>query len=367
MRFIRDPEVVFVVCVSILLALGCVMVFSATALSSGAQIASDSTVYIRKHLLSIGLGSILLIITRNVPIKVLYLVALPMFILSLVGLLYVLIPGLGHTAGGATRWIPVGPLRVQPGEWMKLGFALFLASYIHRHSHEMLRFIPGVVKPGMILLFPACLLLLQPDFGTTAILCCVVLCELLAVSRLAHLLGLAIIGAFSLGVLAIIEPYRMKRLQAFLDPLSDASASGYQLVQSLIAVGSGSFFGVGLGFSKQKLFYQPAAHTDFIFAVISEELGLSGALLVVILFAGVIWSGLQLSKDLRHDPFLSALAIGATTLLGIPAILNIGVVTGLLPTKGLVLPLVGYGGSAMMVNLTIIGILLNLFKIRRYQ
>jgi cell division protein FtsW len=359
MKITHSPDVPLLISTFVLVALGTVMVYSTTALSNGPD---GSLMFVRKHLLSIVLGSLGMLVIRRLPSDFFYKISAPVFLGSIIVLAAVLIPGLGHTAGGATRWFKIGPMQLQPGEMIKGAFILYLSAYIRRHNHKMKQFVSGVVIPGMVFLLPASLLLLQPDFGTTAILVCVLLCELILVSELFQIVILGAVGAFGLGFLAWIEPYRMKRVIAFLDPLSDASASGYQLVQSLIAVGSGSLFGSGLGTGTQKLFYLPAAHTDFIFAVITEELGVLGALFVLLMFVIFAWSGLGIARLHLNRPFECALSVGATTIIAVPAMLNMGVVTGLLPTKGLVLPFVAYGGSAMVINLLLVGILLSLAR-----
>jgi cell division protein FtsW len=204
-------------------------------------------------------------------------------------------------------------------------------------------------------------LLLQPDFGSSAVIVVVVLSMALSTGvRLSHLAFCSLAVIFAAAVLVAISPYRMMRIVSFLSPFADASGKGYQLIQSLIAVGTGQLSGVGLGGSQQKLFFLPAAHTDFIFAVISEELGFVGGIFVIFGFLVFMWRGLLLAKSVRHDTFLFALAVGLTMMIVAPALLNVGVVIGLLPTKGMVLPLVGYGGSSLMACMAVVGLLLGI-------
>jgi cell division protein FtsW len=204
-------------------------------------------------------------------------------------------------------------------------------------------------------------LLLQPDFGSSAVIIVVVLSMALASGvRLAHMGLCTVAVVVVLGLLVAISPYRMMRIVSFLSPFADASGKGYQLIQSLIAVGTGQVWGVGLGGSQQKLFFLPAAHTDFIFAVISEELGLVGGLVVIVAFLVILWRGLLLAKSVRGDTFLFALAVGLTMMIVAPALLNVGVVVGVLPTKGMVLPLVGYGGSSLMACMAVVGLLIGI-------
>ena len=357
---VRVEGVLFAVVLA-LLAVSVLMVFSTTALTA-AEDGSQGAAGLKKHLVQIVLGLVFLGFFSRLHPRYLYRCAAVLLVISLVSLVVVLIPGIGHVAGGARRWFALGPLRIQPGEIAKFAAALYTASYIGRHHDRMQRFLPGTVVPlGIAVVFSG-LLLLQPDFGTTAILLLVVFAELLTASRLLHLVGLAASAVVVLCMLVVVSPYRFKRFESFLDPFRDANKSGYQLVQSLIAVGSGGLTGAGLGAGKQKLYYLPAAHTDFIFAVISEELGLAGALGVVALFLILGACGLTIARHLARDPFLCSLALGCTCLIVVPAFLNMAVVTGLLPTKGLVLPLVAYGGTAMIVNLSLVGILLRLSR-----
>jgi cell division protein FtsW len=278
-------------------------------------------------------------------------------------LLITLIPGIGHVAGGARRWLILGPLRIQPGEIAKLCTVIYFASYIDRHQDKMRTFVGGVLIPLLVLSLFASLLLLEPDFGSTVVILSVVFCQLFLVCRLRHMAGVGLALVSALSVLVIFSPYRMKRFISFLDPFNNAASSGYQLIQSLIAVGSGGVSGTGLGSGKQKLYYLPAAHTDFIFAVIAEELGIMGALFVLGLFLVILVRGLGIARRLQDKPYLASLALGCTLLMVVPALLNMGVVLGLLPTKGMVLPLVAYGGTAMIVHLAALGILLRLSRL----
>ncbi|OVE79944.1 putative lipid II flippase FtsW [bacterium J17] len=343
----------------LLLAISILMVFSATAIVAEETLGTP-TVMIVKHLVHICVGLFVMFFFWSISPSKLYSLAGPALVLSFLLLILVAIPGVGHAAGGARRWLVIGPLRFQPGELAKLALILYVASYISRQKSKMFRFFPGALFPCVLVAVFSCLLLLEPDFGTSVILLLVVFCQLLTSSRLLHLLGIGLAGLMAFSVLLFTSPYRMRRFQVFLSPFEDPSNAGYQLVQSLVAVGSGGIWGQGLGAGKQKLFYLPAAHTDFIFAVISEELGLIGAVFVLFLFILVAFRGFKLVHKFADRPFKCALALGCTLLIVVPAFLNMGVVTGLLPTKGLVLPLVAYGGTAMVINLSIIGVLLRL-------
>jgi len=345
----------------LLLCMGVLMVFSTTAVTS-LDAHGDAGVMLRHHFVHIILGFVVLFCCFSLPPEKLYNVAVPLLLFALVLLLITLIPGIGHVAGGARRWLILGPIRLQPGEIAKIASVIYFASYIERRHLKMHGFLSGVIIPSLVLGMLSVLLLLEPDFGSTVIILSVVFCQLFLFCRLRHIAFVALLLAMILATLVVVSPYRMKRFVSFLNPFEDATSSGYQLVQSLIAVGSGGLTGAGLGAGKQKLFYLPAAHTDFIFAVIAEELGIAGALFVLALFLIILYRGLRLSRRLLDKPYLASLALGCTLLMVIPAVLNMGVVLGLLPTKGLVLPLVAYGGTAMIVHLAIIGILLRLSR-----
>ena len=345
-----------------LLAISVLMVFSTTAFPSE-QFYGDTTAMVKRHLAHITAGLICCALVTRVSPQRLYKIAPGFLVLAFALLAIVLVPHLGHRAGGAQRWLAFGPLRVQPGEVAKLAIILYIASYIERNREVMTSFFAGVLVPFFVIASAGALLLAEPDFGSTAVIFLVVLCQLLTSVRFGHLLVPGILGASMLGTLVWIEPYRMKRMLSFLNPLEQASGTGYQLMQSLIAVGSGGMSGAGLGAGKQKLFYLPAAHTDFIYAVIAEELGLAGAIFVLALFLLFLARGLLISARLASQPFLCTLALGSTLLIVLPALLNMGVVLGLLPTKGLVLPLVAYGGTAMIVHLIAVGVLLSLSRL----
>ena len=359
----RAAQGMILVATAALLALSVLMVFSTTALSSREHLGNE-TAFLNKHLSQMLVGVLLCTVMSRVKVDLLRRAAPIVLIASAVMLLLTLVPGIGSRAGGAVRWLSLGPLRFQPGEIAKLSIVLYMATYIGRQSDAMGSFTKGVVIPlGVTALF-ACLFLMQPDFGSTSIVVIVVFCQLLLASRFLHLSSLGVVAAGMLALLIAVSPYRLRRFETFLDPFRDPTATGYQLVQSLIAVGSGGLAGEGLGAGKQKLFYLPAAHTDFIFAVIAEELGFFGATGVLGLFLLLAWGGFTVARKHLDDPFRASLAVGLTALLVVPALLNIAVVSGMLPTKGLVLPLVAYGGTAMAVNLSVVGILLALARER---
>lgn len=353
-------DLVLVAAVLLLVGFGLVMVYSTTGIISQEKL-GDAMFYAKRQTLSALLGLGLMLVCMKVPLGFLRRISPYLFALSILMLLLPLIPGIADRAGGASRWVKFGPVRFQPAEFVKVFMVVFMAGFFARHETRLRNFADGIVKPFGLVCCAAALLLLQPDFGSSAVIVVVVLCMALASGvRLAHMGLCTVVVMILAGILVAISPYRMMRVVSFLSPFADASGKGYQLIQSLIAVGTGQISGVGLGGSQQKLFFLPAAHTDFIFAVISEELGFVGGVAIIFAFLVVMWRGLLLAKSVRHDTFLFALATGLTMMIVAPALLNVGVVIGLLPTKGMVLPLVGYGGSSLMACMAVVGLLLGI-------
>lgn len=345
-----------------LVSLSLIMVYSTTAIMSQERY-GDSLMFVKRQAIAACLGFLALYILARTPVTLLRRASAYLYPACLCMIAMTLIPGLGDDAGGAHRWIKVGPIRYEPVELVKVMYVIFLAGFFCRHDSDIGTFSSGVAKPFLLVGILGGLLLMQPDFGSASVLAFVTL--VMATAAGARLRFLAMCGAAlacCMGVLIFISPYRMGRVVGFLSPFSDASGKGYQLIQSLIAVGSGQVQGVGLGAGQQKLFYLPAAHTDFIFAVIGEELGFLGCLGLMAMFALFLWRGLRLADRLKEDTFAYCLAIGLTSLIVIPALLNMGVVVGLLPTKGMVLPLVGYGGSSMLASLAVVGLILSLAR-----
>lgn len=283
-----------------------------------------------------------------------------LLLLGLVLLVLVLIPGIGVEVNGSRRWLDIGPIRVQPSELVKLLMVIYLAGYLVRHSHRVCTTIKGFLFPVGVLALTGLLLLLEPDFGTVVVLFATMLGMLfLGGARLWHFLLLVLAGGAGLAALAWHSPYRMERLTSFLDPWADPLDSGYQLTQALIAIGRGEWFGVGLGSGIQKLFYLPEAHTDFLYAVLAEELGLAGALTVIALFAVLVYRALAIGRAAERAgrTFGAYLAYGLGIWIGLQSFINIGVNMGVLPTKGLTLPLMSAGGSSIMVTCVAIALI----------
>jgi cell division protein FtsW len=339
-----------------LVGFGIVMVFNASYFYALDR-SGDPYLYFRKHIVAICIGTALAVAVSRLRVEVFERAAYALLALALVSAVLVLIPHVGMVRGGARRWIGVGAFSIQPSEWVKIVLVVYLARSIARRGDKMASFAMGVLPHVIVVGVFAALIVIQPDFGTAAILAMLMIAMLfVGGARAVHLLtlGLAVLPVGVFGVLH--ESYRMRRVLAFLDPWRYSQDIAFQLVQSLIAFGSGGITGVGLGQSKQKLFFLPEAHTDFIFALVGEELGLIGVLLVLTLFAVLGIRGFRVA--LRHpDRFASLLAFGLTLVILLEAVVNVGVVLGLLPTKGLALPFLSCGGSAMMVALVQVGIL----------
>ena len=279
-------------------------------------------------------------------------------------LLLVLIPGLGRTVNGSTRWLAIGPFGLQVSEVVKLMLIVYLAGYVVRQGKQIRESFIGFVKPMLVLVVLFTLLLLEPDFGAAMVLLITALGMLYLAGVKFWKFGILLMAsAISMGFVAISSPYRVERFTAFLNPWSDPFGSGFQLTQSLIAIGSGGWSGLGLGASVQKLFYLPEAHTDFVFAVIAEELGLLGVFVVLALFILLIYRCFAIGKMVEKQgmKFAAQIAYGIGIWLGLQTFINIGVNTGVLPTKGLTLPFVSAGGSSLLVACMAIGLLTRVY------
>ncbi|MDH4028895.1 MAG: putative lipid II flippase FtsW, partial [Nitrospirota bacterium] len=277
-------------------------------------------------------------------------------------LLLVFVPGIGVGANGARRWLRLWPTTFQPSELVKLIMVIFLADYMDRNSSRMKEFRYGLLIPMTVMLVFQGIIILQPDFGAVMSLGILTVCLLvLGGANLKHIGAMVLCSVPAVIVLVTSSSYRMKRIMCFTDPWKDAFGCGFQLVQSFIAFGNGRFFGVGLGGSKQKLYFLPEGHTDFIFSLIGEETGLMGVLAVLGIFVWLFIKGLRVSSK-TTDLFSYFLCFGLTLMLGVQVIINFAVSIGLMPTKGLPLPFISYGGSALLVNMAAVGILINISR-----
>ena len=348
--------------VAALLLLGLVMVTSAS-ISIAAQEGGAPFAYLERQLILAVLGTAAAALVFSIPTDALERWSLPLLITALLLLFAVLIPGLGHSVNGSRRWLQLAGLNFQVSELARVLILTYIAAYAVRREEELCDTFMGVFKPLLLLVLAGLLLLLEPDFGAFSVLFATGFGVLfLAGARLRYVLLTLVIAVGGFALLVTAASYRMRRLTAFLDPWSDPFNSGFQLTQSLIAIGRGELFGVGLGESVQKLFYLPEAHTDFLFAVLAEELGLAGVALVLGLFLALIWRSFHIARQAASAglKFQSYLAGGFGLWLGIQTFINIGVNMGVLPTKGLTLPLMSYGRSSMIVTLAWLGLLLRI-------
>ncbi len=357
-RLAVDP--VIVTAVFGLLLTGLVMVTSAS-LNVAERLTGDPFFHFERQLFSVLLGCTFGSALLFVPISAWRRFAPALLISSFALLLLVLIPGLGHEVNGSRRWIRLGLLSFQPSEIARWLLVTYIAIFAVRHQTELRSSAQGFFKPFAVLVAAALLLLFEPDFGAAVVLCATGTAVLfVAGARLRDFLFICGLGAAGAALVAMTSNYRLQRLTGFLNPWADPFDSGFQLTQSLIAIGRGEWFGVGLGSSIQKLFYLPEAHTDFVFAVLAEEFGLFGTTIVVIAFLTLVLRSLRLARIAADAgmPLHACIAAGFGVWVGLQAFINIGVSMGLLPTKGLTLPLLSYGRSSMLVTLAWIGMLL---------
>lgn len=350
----------------LLVLLGVVMIFSSSSAMAYAS-EGDSYYYLKRQLVWIVLGGAALWVLSTLEYERFRKWTWPVLGIALAGLVAVLIPGLGHTAGGASRWLVIGPFKVQPSELAKLAIVMAAAEILARKRDK----IGGFEELASPLLVIVCLfgllVVVQPDLGTAFVIALATLIvAFVAGARMRHLAAIG--GGLALAVTMFIvsEPFRRARFLAFLDPWRDPRGAGFHIIQSLLAFGSGHWHGIGLGMSRQKFFYLPAAHTDFIFAIIGEELGLIGTLLVVGLFIALTYTGIKIAFRAR-DFHGRLLAAGLTSMIASQAAINMGAVTGLLPITGIPLPLVSFGGSSLLVTMSAVGIMLNISSRERVQ
>jgi len=354
-----SPDYALFMIVLALLGLGIVMVYSASAILAMDRF-RDPYFFLKKQGFWSILGLGVLWGVMSVDYRRWRPYLFPLLVVAAGLLVLVLVPPFGQSINGTRRWIRWGPLSFQPTELAKIALVLYLADFLARRQAQIGRFGRGVLPPLLVTGGIAGLVLLQPDLGSAVALASVVFCLLfVAGARPGHM---ALIGAAAVPVVALAvtgASYRLRRVFAFLDPWADPRGAGFQIIQSYLALGGGGLLGRGLGESKQKLFYLPEPHTDFIFAIVGEELGFVGAVLTVGLFGLLLWRGIRIGLRVA-DPFAALTAFGITALLTLQALVNLGVVVGLLPTKGLPLPFVSSGGSSLLVAMAAVGLLLNI-------
>jgi cell division protein FtsW len=342
-----------------LVGFGIVMVYSTSAILAGDRF-GDPYFFLKRQALYAGIGFVLMILMMFFPYKILKRFAYPILILCFLSLIAVLIPGIGHRAGGSMRWVKTQFFSFQPSEFSKLGLIIFLAYFLTKKEEKIRSFSFGFLPTIFLSGFVIALVWKEPDFGAALFLTAMVFLLLfISGARLIYIMG-AVLVAFPVVYYFLMNVgYRYRRLMSFIRPWEDPTGNSFQIIQSFLSFGSGGLFGLGLGEGRQKLFFLPAPHTDFIFSIIGEELGLVGAMFVVLLFFILTLRGIHIGLSLE-DRFGAYLALGITLMISLQAVINMGVVLGLLPTKGLTLPFISYGGTSLITNLIGVGILLHL-------
>ena len=344
-----------------LTCLGVVMVFSSSSIMAVRDY-GDSLYFLKRQGVYALLGFGVMALLMHVNLEILRKAAWPILAVSALLLIAVLIPGIGKKVGGAARWIKIAGITFQPAEFVKIGLVLFLANSLARKQEKVKSFRLGFLPYMLILTVLLVLLLAQPDLGSALTLGVVTIAMLLvAGTRLSYLASIGLVALPFLYFMVMNVDYRRRRILAFLNPWEDPSNTGFQIIQSWIAFGSGGAFGQGLGESKQKLFFLPEAHTDFIFSVIGEELGFIGVIVIAAMFMLLVLRGFRTALNAPNE-FACFLAFGLTLLVGMEAFVNMAVVMGMVPTKGLALPLISYGGTSLVTTLAAVGILLNVSR-----
>lgn len=349
--------------ITLALLLGGLVILASASISISDGTFGRPFYYIERQMMAVAIGAAAGFICLFIPMRLWLSLGPLLLLVAIVLLLLVLLPGVGYTVNGSTRWIRVGVMNLQVSEPARLFLLMYLAGYLVRRNKSLREEFGGFLKPMVVFSLACVLLLAEPDFGAAIVLLATALAMLFVAGARWRdfflFFGTAVIAMVSL---AVTSAYRMKRLTGFLDPWADPFDSGFQLTQSLIAIGRGEWLGVGLGNGVQKLFYLPEAHTDFVFAVFAEEFGLLGSLLLIALFLALVWRILRLAVRASDAErfFESYLAIGIGTWLGLQAFINIGVNMGMLPTKGLTLPLISYGRSSIIIAIISIGLLLRI-------
>lgn len=346
----------------LLTGFGALMIYSSTSVVTPVLAKRGVTefYYFKRHIFTILIGFAFMFVAYKLNPSFINKISIPLLIFSFLLLILVFVPHIGVSAGGARRWLRLWPSTFQPSELVKLSMVIFLARYMSMPEYRPDNFVCFLKPLGVMVIFQAAFLK-QPDFGAVMSLTILTFAMLfLSGVKLRYIASLSLLAVPVIIKLAM-EPYRLKRITSFLNPWDDAQGSGFQLVQSFIALGSGGLTGVGLGSSKQKLAYLPESHTDFIFSIIGEEFGLIGVIFVTALFLVLFIKGVSIANKAR-DRFVYYLAIGLSLMISLQALVNFAVATGLVPTKGLPLPFISYGGSSLLINMAAIGILLNISR-----
>ncbi|PKR86968.1 stage V sporulation protein E [Heyndrickxia camelliae] len=359
-----NPDLILIIVTLSLLAIGLIMVYSASAIWANYKF-DDSFYFAKRQLLFAGVGVIGMLFIMNVDYWTWRNWAKLLLIVCFALLVLVLIPGIGMERNGSRSWIGVGAFSIQPSEFIKLAMIAFLAKFLSENQKYITTIKKGLA-PSLALVFLAFgMIMLQPDLGTgTVMLGTCIIMIFISGARIAHFVVLGLMGVAGFVALILSAPYRMDRITSFMDPWKDPLGTGFQIIQSLYAIGPGGLFGLGLGQSRQKFFYLPEPQTDFIFAILAEELGFIGGTLVLLLFALLLWRGIRIALG-APDLYGSFLAVGIISMIAIQVMINIGVVTGLMPVTGITLPFLSYGGSSLTLMLFAVGVLLNISRYSR--
>lgn len=348
---------------TLLLLFGGLVVLASASISVSDKLAGDPFHYVQRQMVAALVGGAAAWLCLLLPMSLWQKLGPLLLLAGFLLLISVLVPGVGYEVNGSTRWVRLGVMNVQVSEPARLCLLLYLAGYLVRRNRSLREQFTGFLRPMLLLTLACGLLLAEPDFGAAIVLLATALAMLfVAGARLRDFCLFFGATVIAMGALAVTSSYRLQRLTGFLDPWADPFDSGFQLTQSLIAIGRGEWLGVGLGNGVQKLFYLPEAHTDFVFAVYAEEFGLLGSMVLIAIFAALLWRIFRLAtRAARADRFFEAyLAVGLGTWLGLQAFINIGVNMGLLPTKGLTLPLISYGRSSLIIFMISLGLLLRI-------
>lgn len=358
---LKKPDIWLIVTIIGILTIGIIMVYSSSSIWSEYKF-DDPWFYAKRQLLFASAGLAAMVTLSKIPYYVWHQHAKVIAIICLLCLVAVLIPGVGMVRGGARSWIGIGMFSIQPSEFMKLGLILFLARFLSERQKKMNSFQEGFLPALSFIAVPFALIMLQPDLGTGVVMIgtCLVM-MFIAGAKITHFIWIAAAGAAGMVGLIASAPYRIKRITSFLHPWEDPLGSGFQIIQSLYAIGPGGLLGLGLGNSMQKFFYLPEPQTDFIFAVLAEELGFLGGIFLLGLFFILLWRGIRTSIK-APDLFGTLLSLGIVGMISIQVMINVSVVTGLIPVTGITLPLVSYGGSSLTLTLASLGLLLSVSR-----
>ncbi|MGG1367189.1 stage V sporulation protein E [Priestia megaterium] len=359
------PDFFLIIVTLSLLTIGLIMVYSASAVWATYKF-NDSFFFAKRQLLFAGLGVCAMFVIMNIDYWMWRTWAKPIVIICFVMLVLVLIPGVGLVRNGSQSWIGVGAFSIQPSEFMKFAMIIFLSKYLSENQKKITSFRKGMLPALLLVFLPFGIIMMQPDLGTGTVLVgtCLVMI-FVSGAKVSHFAGLGLLGVAGFVGLVLSAPYRIKRITSFLNPWEDPLGSGFQIIQSLYAIGPGGLLGLGLGQSRQKFFYLPEPQTDFIFAILAEELGFIGGTLVLLLFSLLLWRGIKVALG-APDLYGTFLALGIISMVAIQVMINIGVVTGLMPVTGITLPFLSYGGSSLTLMLAAVGVLLNVSRYSRY-